>query len=264
MRVYFPNQKIFGPTVTPPVLPNQRTDTKPADISKLDFPLIPKDLFEGDEQRLVEAMYTRDHNIDSSVIRVQSPGEESSNFLESRFFSIKDTQVCFWGETFNLDIYFTPDPRDTELMHELLIHKQMEQGRATLKFARDLERITYEIKGNTTKDDVLYALSFFKHVAREGKKIVYIDAHGDTDRSTGKWIAVRPGKPPVYIENILQAIHKIYSHEDIGVIYLGCCNPGNLQIDLSKVASEQNKIPVIFHTKNNELDRADVRLLLPD
>lgn len=204
-------------------------------------------------------------NYNPNLNPIQKP-KEAGDIVDRNFYCTKDITITHYGQKYNFDLYFTRPIftlenleffRDTSYTHKLINQIDNE---ATLSIGSTVSNIRDQLNRvlglggvrNPLTEESKEALRFLHQVAKQGKKIAIVIAHGRTSNMFNRWILEGHKQQEVCASSLANKLSHKYN-DDLGAILITSCNPDGIPIDMGNSGefSDRNymrnatKIPVV-------------------
>lgn len=200
------------------------------------------------------------HNLSCRVI---PPKQNSNNLTDQFLYCIKDCSLVLWDTELKFDLYFAKElltqedklPKSlTQNIEQQLDDKQRVNNQIPAGHLKtNLERIIEHALNYEMVDEQTEAISAIYNAAQDGKKIVFVSAHG-TGSEEGWGLDLYNVPYLIPTNQVLSELSSKHSN-DAGLIYINSCNPENSPVDTEKVT-----LPVVAHTDNNGPSHSPVTL----
>ena len=236
----------------------------PAVPKVVDDPSPEKIQWEWDEE-----IYRRDvavnRRLDQQVVDVKPPDPNSSDFIDRTFYRFENCQYYYFGIPYNIDAYTSREilteedkrggPYVERLIKSLDEDKQFIQHAINTGLLLSLERVRQNSIERRDKES-MEAITFLHNVAKSGKKIVCVFAHGGSDCNLWGEVFWRlfgfKNKGVVNANKVAYELSKRYSNENVGAIFICSCNEGGIPIIMDSLEQPITLPVVAFTTVNGQ------------
>jgi hypothetical protein len=218
-----------------------------------------------DQTKYLEYLFIADNAMTSKHTQLFGPNPHSIKLPEQRFHRIPGVAMSHRKTPMTADFFFLPGTNlysDNVLRDALIPGGSIDTHNAQIAFFTAAQKVFANAEAGNEESQIGYAL--LQLVAKGGKKVAFIRAHGFTSTESGMLSLTSDPRSNYDEVNLSAAIKDLAKSGEYGLILVDACNPDGASIDTTGV-----DIPVIIPmtasgiTPERRAEEHEFRLYMP-